>query len=289
MITSATPTAIVSRPMQTGVACPRAVDRLKLGYCGEGRSQDRHMVGKRWQTETRNPYCCLRDNAGLLVSVRSWVLPLTCLRKPSVGPLRDLVLAGNKTRQGASRAGRWPLRLNDCGCGRRPRLGSADETRLQFQRLHALLRRGNDRAGSPRWATAGLELLADVPHAWPAGLLEERKQAIRDCLERHGLAISNVNGFMMNAVADPRQPYWHPSWIEPDPHYRAIRREHTKRALRWPRNSARRRSRPSRAGRWQRDSRGKRRPGSSTTSSCPASRWPSSCRSICSSSRSRGC
>ena len=28
-----------------------------------------------------------------------------------------------------------------------------------------------------------------------------------------------------------RQPYWHPSWIEPDPHYRAIRREHTKRAV----------------------------------------------------------
>lgn len=78
---------------------------------------------------------------------------------------------------------------------------------------------------------AGLELLADVPHAWPAGLLEERKQSIRDCLARHGLEIANVNGFMMNAVADPRQPYWHPSWIEPDPHYRAIRREHTRRAL----------------------------------------------------------
>ncbi len=78
----------------------------------------------------------------------------------------------------------------------------------------------------------GLELLADVPHAWPAGLLEERKQAIRDCLARHRLAIANVNAFMMNAVADPRQPYWHPSWIEPDAHYRAIRREHTKRALR---------------------------------------------------------
>ncbi len=77
----------------------------------------------------------------------------------------------------------------------------------------------------------GLELLADVPHAWPAGLLSERKQSIRECLSRHGLAIANVNGFMMNAVADPRQPYWHPSWIEPDPNYRAIRREHTKRAL----------------------------------------------------------
>jgi sugar phosphate isomerase/epimerase len=77
----------------------------------------------------------------------------------------------------------------------------------------------------------GLELLADVPHAWPAGLLPERKESIRQCLEQHGLRISNINGFMMNAVADPRQPYWHPSWIEPDCHYRAIRREHTKRAL----------------------------------------------------------
>lgn len=78
---------------------------------------------------------------------------------------------------------------------------------------------------------AGLELLADVPHAWPAGLLGERKQAIRECLKKHRLAISNVNGFMMNAVADPRGPYRHPSWIEPDANYRAIRREHTKRAL----------------------------------------------------------
>lgn len=78
----------------------------------------------------------------------------------------------------------------------------------------------------------GIELLADVPHAWPAGLLPERVSAIRRALDDAGLEISNINAFMMNAVADPRQPYWHPSWIEPDPHYRAIRREHTKRALR---------------------------------------------------------
>jgi sugar phosphate isomerase/epimerase len=77
----------------------------------------------------------------------------------------------------------------------------------------------------------GIELLADVPHAWPAGLLEVQKQSIRDSLARHHLTISNINAFMMNAIADPRQPYWHPSWIDPDPHYRAIRREHTKRAL----------------------------------------------------------
>ncbi len=78
----------------------------------------------------------------------------------------------------------------------------------------------------------GIEILADVPHAWPAGLLEERKQSIRDHLAQHRLTISNVNAFMMNAVADPRQPYWYPGWTDPDPHYRAIRREHTKRALR---------------------------------------------------------
>jgi sugar phosphate isomerase/epimerase len=79
---------------------------------------------------------------------------------------------------------------------------------------------------------SGIELLADVPHAWPAGLLGVQKQAIRTALDRHGLAISNINAFMMNAIADPRQPYWHPGWTDPDRHYRAIRREHTKRALR---------------------------------------------------------
>ena len=78
---------------------------------------------------------------------------------------------------------------------------------------------------------AGVELMADVPHAWPAGLLPDQKRLIRDTLQRYGLAVSNINAFMMNAIADPRQPYWHPSWIEPDPHYRRIRIEHTKRAL----------------------------------------------------------
>lgn len=78
----------------------------------------------------------------------------------------------------------------------------------------------------------GIELLADVPHAWPAGLLPERVAEIRRLIDDAGLTISNINAFMMNAVADPRQPYWHPGWTDPDPHYRAIRREHTKRALR---------------------------------------------------------
>jgi sugar phosphate isomerase/epimerase len=77
----------------------------------------------------------------------------------------------------------------------------------------------------------GVEIMADVPHAWPAFLLEEQKQAIRTALQDNNLAISNVNAFMMHAVNDPRQRYWHPSWIEPDRHYRQIRIDHTVRAL----------------------------------------------------------
>jgi sugar phosphate isomerase/epimerase len=77
----------------------------------------------------------------------------------------------------------------------------------------------------------GVEVMADVPHAWPAYLLPEQKQALRDALARNGLAIANVNAFMMHAINDHRQRYWHPSWIEPDPHYRRVRIDHTKRAL----------------------------------------------------------
>jgi sugar phosphate isomerase/epimerase len=78
---------------------------------------------------------------------------------------------------------------------------------------------------------AGVEIMADVPHAWPACLLEEQKQAIRKSLSDHRLGISNINAFMMNAISDPRQRYWHPSWIEPDRHYRQIRIDHTCRSL----------------------------------------------------------
>ena len=77
----------------------------------------------------------------------------------------------------------------------------------------------------------GVEIMADVPHAWPAFLLEEQKQALRDAITENHLAISNVNSFMMHAINDPRQRYWHPSWIEPDRHYRQIRMDHTCRAL----------------------------------------------------------
>jgi sugar phosphate isomerase/epimerase len=78
---------------------------------------------------------------------------------------------------------------------------------------------------------AGVEIMADVPHAWPAYLLDEQKHAIRENLAKNHLEISNINAFMMNAINDRRQRYWHPSWIEPDVNYRAIRIDHTMRAL----------------------------------------------------------
>jgi len=78
---------------------------------------------------------------------------------------------------------------------------------------------------------AGLELLADVPHAWPAGLLDGPKKEILKAMDRNGLEFSNVNAFMMNAINDARQPYWYPSFIEPCRHYRSVRIDHTKRSL----------------------------------------------------------
>jgi sugar phosphate isomerase/epimerase len=77
----------------------------------------------------------------------------------------------------------------------------------------------------------GLELMADVPHAWPAGLLPAAKRGILDSMAKAGLAFSNVNAFMMNAIADRRQHYWYPSFIDPEPNYRQVRIDHTRRAL----------------------------------------------------------
>lgn len=77
----------------------------------------------------------------------------------------------------------------------------------------------------------GMELMADVPHAWPAAMTERQCDEIRRHLGNQGLALSNVNAFMMNAVQD----FWHPSWIEPDLDFRRRRVLHTRDALRMAR------------------------------------------------------
>jgi sugar phosphate isomerase/epimerase len=77
----------------------------------------------------------------------------------------------------------------------------------------------------------GIELMADTPHLWPQETSRQTLDAVRNSLDEHSLTISNINAFMMNRIGDKRQPYWHPSWIEPDPAYRQIRIDHTKAAL----------------------------------------------------------
>ncbi len=74
---------------------------------------------------------------------------------------------------------------------------------------------------------AGVELMADTPHAWPETTTDEEIDAIRHAVDGASIEISNINAFMMNVVQD----FWHPSWIEPDEAYRARRIEHTKRSL----------------------------------------------------------
>lgn len=72
-----------------------------------------------------------------------------------------------------------------------------------------------------------MELMADVPHAWPLSMSDADLDTVRNQLDHYGLSLSNVNAFMMNAV----QNFWHPSWIEPDPDYRRMRVQHTLDAL----------------------------------------------------------
>lgn len=72
-----------------------------------------------------------------------------------------------------------------------------------------------------------MELMADTPHAWPATTTDRQIDEIRRSLNENGLALSNINAFMMNAVQD----FWHPSWIEPDSDFRRLRIQHTIDAL----------------------------------------------------------
>jgi len=74
---------------------------------------------------------------------------------------------------------------------------------------------------------AGMELMADEPHAWPLTITDVTLSHIRDRLAARGLRLSNINAFPLNAVQD----FWHPAWIEPDADFRRIRVQHTVDAL----------------------------------------------------------
>ena len=65
----------------------------------------------------------------------------------------------------------------------------------------------------------GIEIMADVPHAYPLHLDDGDIERIRQALKERNLAISNINAFMHHADGDT----YHPTWIEPDPDLRAAR------------------------------------------------------------------
>jgi sugar phosphate isomerase/epimerase len=70
---------------------------------------------------------------------------------------------------------------------------------------------------------AGVELMADVPHAHPARFDAGQRAALRRQLAERGLVVSNVNAFTHFADGDT----YHPTWIEDDAGRREVRIAHT--------------------------------------------------------------
>ena len=71
----------------------------------------------------------------------------------------------------------------------------------------------------------GVEILADVPHAYPGQINESFTASVRRTLDETGLAVSNINcnctfGYWKDA---PPEPYFEPSLISPNPKHRADR------------------------------------------------------------------
>ncbi|MFZ0931314.1 MAG: sugar phosphate isomerase/epimerase family protein [Syntrophobacteraceae bacterium] len=73
----------------------------------------------------------------------------------------------------------------------------------------------------------GIEIMADVPHAYPLYFTDEEIRQTRKLLDRKRIQVSNLNAFMHNADGDT----YHPSWIEIDPAQRARRIEYTLRCI----------------------------------------------------------
>ena len=73
----------------------------------------------------------------------------------------------------------------------------------------------------------GIEIMADVPHAFPLHLTDSYIRMIRKAVEDNGLEISNINAFMHHADGDT----YHPSWIEKNRDLRAKRVDYTLRCI----------------------------------------------------------
>ncbi|HUB26482.1 MAG TPA: sugar phosphate isomerase/epimerase [Tepidisphaeraceae bacterium] len=69
----------------------------------------------------------------------------------------------------------------------------------------------------------GVELMADVPHCYPATFSTADRLRLRDRLDELDLMVSNINAFTLFAQGDT----YHPTWIEDDAALRQARIEHT--------------------------------------------------------------
>jgi sugar phosphate isomerase/epimerase len=70
---------------------------------------------------------------------------------------------------------------------------------------------------------AGVELMADVPHAYPPAFTQPQREATKRQIASLGLTVSNVNAFTLFARGDT----YHPTWIEDDASLRELRIRHT--------------------------------------------------------------
>ena len=88
-------------------------------------------------------------------------------------------------------------------------------------------------AGIKQAGFAGVEILADVPHAYPMQIDNALTRSVQQSLDRLGLQVSNINcncsfGYWKDA---PPEPYFEPSLISPNPRHRADRSEMILRTL----------------------------------------------------------
>lgn len=70
---------------------------------------------------------------------------------------------------------------------------------------------------------SGIEIMCDVPHAYPPSLDHEKINEIQNTLVKNNLQISNLNAFTLFALGDT----YHPSWIEASDTMRKERINHT--------------------------------------------------------------
>src|SRR5919202_663717 len=73
----------------------------------------------------------------------------------------------------------------------------------------------------------GVEILCDIPHAYPSYLEEKDILSIKETVTNNDIEISNLNAFTLYAITD----VYHPSWIEWDDRLRELRVQHTNNCL----------------------------------------------------------